>query len=82
MKKRILIATVLLLLLTCAFALIVSAEDNVPEVTETIYLAASKESEAAQALINEGKTVVTYDELISSTASDAASGVSFFDKYT
>lgn len=81
MKKRFLLTALITALLVCTFAFVVSAESSVPEVTETVYLAASKDSETAQALINEGKTVVTYDELISSTKSDAANGVSFFDKY-
>lgn len=81
MKKKIFIALALTVLAACLFAIGVFAAD-VAEPNETIYLAQSKESDVAKALIDEGKIVVTYDELLSSTYADAAENSAYFDKYT
>ena len=79
MKKRILIVSVLLIVLTCAFALIVSAEDNVPEVTDTYYLVQNANSEAAIRLGAEGKNLVYAQSLIGSIAN--ASTSAFFGQF-
>ena len=78
--KKLLITFIIALSLICAFTVCAFAEELVAD--ETIYLAQSKDTAEAQALINAGKTVVTYDELLSSTYADAAENSAYFDKYT
>lgn len=78
--KKALITFIIALSLICSFTVCVFAEELVAD--ETIYLAQSKDTAEAQALINEGKTVVTYDELLSSTEEKAEENSAYFDKYT
>ena len=68
MKKKLLIVAMLVVLALSLFAVSVSAEENVPEVTHSYYLVQSLDSEAALALNAEGKTnLVVYADLIGST---------------
>lgn len=66
MKKFLLFFSVLLVL-GCTFALTVFAEKSIEGVTDTYYVVASQDSEAANSLKAEGKSVIVLANVYSST---------------
>lgn len=66
MKKFLLFFSVLLVL-GCTFALTVFAEKNIEGVTDTYYVVASQESDVANSLKAEGKSVIVLADVYSNT---------------
>ena len=72
MKKRILLTLLLAFSLVLLLTLVVSAEENVPEVTDRYYLVQSLESEVALDLIAKGENVVAIGDLFGTTSAESA----------
>ena len=68
MKKTILVL-ILTLVFLLAFIVVASAEENVPEVTDTYYIVSDPESELASQLISEGKKIIGIDQLFAGNTS-------------
>lgn len=71
--KKLLLFLVALSMVVCFFAISVLAEEQVPDVTDTYYLVQSQDSEAAIALKNEGKQIISYPEIIGPTFANSTS---------
>lgn len=81
MKKRLLFTLALVLALALALSIVAFAEENVPTVTDELYLVQSLDSEAGVALTNQGKTnIITIDDLLCSTA-ETFTATTYFDSY-
>ncbi len=69
MKKRLLLVISIIAVMCCFLALTASAEKEITGVTDTYYIVASQDSEAALALQNEGKETIVLSEVYAATNS-------------
>lgn len=79
MKKRILLTLLLAFSLVLALAFVVSAEENVPQVTDRYYVVQSMEGEVALDLIARGENVVAVRDLYGSKTAQSTFLADFSD---